>query len=270
MSGFFSSGGGDYQSPSMEMVADPYKRIRKSTEDWLVGQMGKPGPYYEAGKTVPDMGWGGEKSLEMMKKYFGNTTVPKSVGLAEAEIAKTLQSKYDPSESPYYQAMKAAAERNRTEALKMIDEDAGARGQRFSGARDELRKDAIVENANNMDRLLGEMTLQERQNRLAAVPQALQIASNQVGLPLTAAQGLQTTGEYDRNLEAARQQAIYNHWMQANYNWPMNIGQLGVSMQGPPIYGMGGYTPSTPSPFSQMMGIASPIIGGWLGGIGGK
>jgi hypothetical protein len=223
-------------SPEYEVISDPYSDIRNKTSSWLTGELGKKATPY-SGET---------QSLGELDKYVNQ---PKSemTGLAQDEIKKTLTGGYDPTTSPYYQAVKAESARDLENTISGISSDAAGGGRYWTGARLDTQGTARTDSGIALNKLLGELTLQERQNKLTAAQQAQSLGTEETNLPLQKATALQSLGSLTRNLQQAQDEAVYNEWLRQQ-SYPLQIAQLAspYALQ-QPVLGQVGYEPSNAS-----------------------
>jgi len=253
MSNFFSS---KKTTPEYTTVSDPYADIRNKTSNWLSGELGKTATPY-SGEMVAPATSQEKESLSQLDKYVNQ---PKSemTGLAQEEIKKTLTGGYDPTTSPYYQAVKAESARDLEDTLGGISSDAAGGGRYWTGARLDTQGSARTDAGIALNKLLGELTLQERQNKLTAAQQAQSLGTEETNLPLQKATALQSLGSLERNLQQAQDEAVYNEWLRQQ-SYPLQIAQLAqpyASQQ--PTLAQTGYSPSG---WSQLLNILAPYSG---------
>ena len=239
MSGLFKS---KKTTPEVAEVADPYGSVRDPLLKWLSGQIGKPAETYK-GEFVAPASEQEKQSLDFLKQYTTQGT-PEGINLAKEEYRKTLQGEYDPTTSPYYQAVKAESARNLEDTLGGIKSAAAGGGRYWTGARLGEEREARTDVGNALNTLLGGMAETERARRLQAAPMAAQLGQQEQQLPLQQATALQTLGALPRTLEQAQNQALYNEWLRSTQEYPLNIAQLAAGVQQPPMYGQVGYQPS--------------------------
>ena len=259
MSGLFKSKEG-----KLTTIDTPQSELGAKLSEWLGSQVGKTGPKYEGDRVAPMSGYE-EQSLDFLKQY-GQGGFSQPTQQAAGEISKTLTGQYDPSSSPYYQAMKAASARNLEETQKNIGSAAAGGGRYWGGARLGAQGEAATERNLGMDALLGQLASQERQNRLNILPQAMQLGQYMEQDPLRKATAMQSLGALPRNIAQAANDAAYQQWMQEQYEYPMQIGQLAAGVQKEPTYLQ---SPGSPSPFSQIAPLLGTVaLGAMTGGLG--
>lgn len=239
--------------PQFEVLYDPFAGSRGKLNTYLEEQIGKPGPKYEGERVAPitDLE---QKTIEKASSIADRPEKGQSLLLAEDEIKKTLSGEYDPSTSPFYQAVKAESERNFEQTKERIG-DAAAGGRRyFSGARLKATADAATDSQIALDKMLGSLAENERQNRLNVIPQALSAESQAQNQPLKQALALQEIGALPRELQQAVLDAMYEEFILSEYEYPLNIAQLASGpAQQEPIFVQQGYGQTQPS-------IASRIV----------
>jgi hypothetical protein len=187
----------------------------------------------------------------------------KNFELAQNEIQKTLTDQYNPWTSPEYAAMKKGANLDLQDAISTARRGQGARGTYFqdTGVREENK--LIGKTQNYLDQLLSSMSMQERQNKLNAVPQAMQLEQYAQGAPLAKASAGMTLGSLPRLIEQSDLESKYNDFLRKQTALSgavgANQGVLSTSM------GYGAKSYETSSPFERIMGSVSPMIGAYLG-----
>lgn len=253
MSGLFSS---KKTTPSYESVYDPFSGLRGQTSSWLQGQIGKTATPY-TGEQVAPMGEEEKRSFDFLRKYT-DMPQPEGIGLAKEEVRKTMQGEYDPTTSPYYQAVKAESARNLEDTLSGIKSEAAGGGRYWTGARLGEQREARTDVGNALNKLLGGMAETERARRLETAPFAAQLGEYEQKLPLQQATALQQLGALPRSISQAQNEAIYNEWLRQQ-NYPIQMAQLaqGYATQQPTL-AQAGYQPSA---FSALL----PGIGQGLG-----
>ena len=245
------------QTPEVATVADPYKSVREPYLSWLSGQIGKPGPTCSSEMVAP-LSDQQNQSLSWLDQYASGAPAATRTA-AEGEINKTLSGAYsDPTTSPYYQAVKAEAARNLKDTQKNIASNAAGGGNYWTGARLGVQGKEASNTTNSLNQTLGTMALQERQNMLSVIPQALAAATQSEQAPLQKATALQTLGALPQTYQQAIDTALQQQWQQSQYDYPLSIAQLAAGQSQAPVYGQVGYSAS---PFQQATSAITP----WLG-----
>jgi hypothetical protein len=261
MSGLFKSKT-EKHTPEVTAVADPYAPTREALQDWIVKNLGE-GKQYEGQIMSKDPTEYEQASFGKLSEYAGSQ-LPSIWQSGQEELQKTLKGDYDPSSSPYYQAVKAEAARNLEDTQKNIASTAGGAGRFYSGARIKQQGDAATDVNIALDKTLAELSERERERRLQAVPVAGQFGQYEQQLPLQQATALQGLGALPRTIQDAYNQAMYNEWQQATRQWPLSVAGVAQGVQQAPLYAQAGYT-QTQSPFSQ---IFNPLMQGVGSGFG--
>lgn len=241
------------EDKSLQTVADPYKQVREPYLDWLGGQIGQPGQQY-TGQMVAPLSQQEAQSFDFLKQYGeGSQAQDPTFQKARSVVDKTLTNQFDPTTSPYYQAVKAESAKNLAETQKDIMSTAGGTGNVWTGGRLKEQGRATTDRNLALDRLMGEMAMQERQNQLNVIPQALGMSQTLAQEPFAKASAFQQFGALPREIEQAQNQAKYNEWLRSTVEYPMQIGQMASGTEQAPLYQQ-----STPSSSSQLFGgIAS-------------
>jgi len=237
---------GSKDKGGVKAVADPYGATREAYLNWLNPQIGQPGKKY-TGEMVAPLSDQENQSLAKVNQY-ANTGYGDTFNQAKGEISKTLTNQYDPTTSPYYQAVKAGANRNLEETQKNIASNAGGAGRYYSGGRMAEQNDAAIDVNIALDQILGQLSENERQNRLNVLPQAFQAGQMENQLPLQQATALQTLGGLPREVEQAGLQAAMEDWLRSEVNYPLQIASMAGNTQQPPLYQQ-----NTPGAGSQLM-----------------
>ena len=229
------------------VAADPYGRLREPLMNWLIPQIGQPGKSY-TGEMVAPLSEQEGQSFDFLRKY-GEQGDNETMKNARGEINKTLTNQYDPTTSPYYQAVKAQAAVNLNETQRNIASNAAGGGRYWTGARLEQEGKAARESELGMNTLAGTMAENERQRRLDVLPQAMQFGQAEQQLPLQQATAYQALGALPRNIHQAGDTATQNEWLRSQVEYPMQIANLAAGIQTPPTYQQ-----NPPSAISQLLG----------------
>jgi hypothetical protein len=247
---FFSS---KKETGEVSTLADPYKDVREQLNAWLTGTtgIGKPAEQYK-GELVAPLSGQEEESLDWLGEY-AKAGPSATRTAATGEISKILGGQYDPTSSPYYQAVKAEAARNLEKSMADIADVSAGKGRYMTGARVSEQGEASKDIALGLNTVLGQLSEAERQRMFGVLPIAEQYATTEEQAPLRKTAALQEYGALPRAQQQAYDQALYNEWLRSTQEWPLNIAQLAAGVQQAPLYGQVGYSPST---FSQ---LASPI-----------
>ena len=220
--------------PTYANVADPYGSVREPTLDWVKGQIGKPADKYSGEFVAPSTAQE-KQSLDFLQKYVDQGQ-SEGMNLANEEMRKTMTDQYDPTKSGYYQAVKAEAAKNLADVQANIGDQAAGGGRYWSGARLGSQAEEATNAGMAMNKLVYGMQETERGRKLAAAPFAAQLGQYQEGLPLQKAQALQSMGGLERTLQQARNDAIYNDWLRATQEYPLQIASLASGLSKEPYY----------------------------------
>lgn len=242
--------------PQTSIIADPYGSVREPLLKWLSERIGKPAEQYPAEKFVAPPTELERQSFDWLRKYAGQE-VPEAQRLAMGEIRKTLTGEYDPTTSPYYQAVKAEAARNLAQIQEDIASMAAGGGRYWTGARLSQQREAATDVTQALNRMLGKMAEAERVRRLQTVPIAQQIGAYEEERPLRITEALQQYGALERALQQAQLEAVYREWLRSVQEYPLNIAEIIAGIQRPPEYY---YRPGYTKP-----GLFSRITGGIFG-----
>ena len=263
-----STGGRNESNKSnLRVAADPYARVRNQLINWLTGdpskgetsgQIGQPGQSYQ-GEMVAPLSEYENKSFDFLRQYGEQgANSSETMNNARGEINKTLTNQYDPTTSPYYQAVKAQAAVNLQDTQKNIANNAAGGGRYWTGARLAEQGDAARDSELGLNTMLGGMAEKERQNRLNVLPQALAFGQNEQNLPLQQAGAYQALGSLPRSIQQAGDTANQNEWLRSQVEYPLEIGRLAAGVQTPPTYQQ-----KPPSAMEQLLGIGGQAAGMW-------
>ncbi len=248
-------------TPQYQAVADPYKDVREPLISWLKGQIGQSAPQY-SGEFVAPSTQQEKESLNWLQKYIDQGS-SEGMKLANEEVRKTMTGQYDPSSSPYYQAVKAEAAKNLADVQNNISDMAAGGGRFWGGARLSEQGTAATDTGIAMNKLLGQMSETERARRLSTVPLAAQLGQYEEMQPLAKAEALQTYGSLERMLAQARNDAIYNEWLRATQDYPLQIASLSSGLAREPYYAE---KVKQPKPIYSVIQKMMNPIGSMLGG----
>lgn len=254
LAGFLGSKAGAFKGGGTSVAADPYGRLREPLMNWLIPQIGQPGKSY-TGEMVAPLSEQEGQSFDFLRKY-GEQGYGDTFQNAKGEINKTLTNQYDPTTSPYYQAVKAQSAKNLEDTQRNIASNAAGAGRYWTGARLEQEGKAARESELGMNTLAGTMAENERQRRLDVLPQAMQFGQAEQQLPLQQATAYQALGALPRNIKQAGDTATQNEWLRSKVEYPMQIANLSAGIQTPPTYQQ-----NPPSAISQLLGGAGSAAG---------
>lgn len=261
MSGLFKSKKSNTQSgPSFETLYDPFAGVRSKVAGWLESQVGQAGPTY-TGERVAAPSDIESAGLDWAREYATSPVNTPNLSAAQKEINKTLSGEYDPSTSAYYQAIKAESQRNLEKQNEYIKSNASGGRRYFSGARLKAQSDAAADVNTSLNTTMGQLAENERQRMMQAVPLAVSVEDYIQNAPAKKSATLQTLGALPRELEQAYLDAIYQEWMQSNYEWPLNIAQLssGLASQ-EPIFYQTGYSANRGNNLASIINDYGPIV----------
>ncbi len=256
--GVASKKGGDMLSgfgkaPGVTAVADPYGGLREPYINYMKDQIGKPGPTYTGNITAP-MTSQETESLDKVNQY-ANQGSNSTINAGKAEIERTLNGSYDPSTSPYYQAVKAQSAANLADTNKTIASNAAGGGRYFTGSRMKQQARATNDAGMNLDTIMGTLAQNERQNRLNVLPQAMAYGEQEQNQPLQQATALQTLGALPRLLEQNTNNVNLENFYKSQYDYPLSILQMIAGVQSPPVY------QANPDRIGQLMQLGGQVAG---------
>ena len=98
------------------------------------------------------------------------------------------------------------------------------------------QREAATDTTNNLNTTMGQLAMQERQNKLNVIPQAVSMAQIEQNQPLQKATAFQTLGALPREIQQALDTAKMNEFYKANYDYPLQIAQLANGQNQAPLY----------------------------------
>jgi len=260
MSSFFKSKNKSV-SPQFDVVRDDFKDLRNKTKGVLEQKVGQPGPKF-TGETVAPLSEFEEGSLEKLRTFGEKEPQKRGLNVAREEIDRIFSGAEDPTASPTFQALKAAAERTGKERSEAIDRKFATKSGRFqSGARLEAQSDSATDTNIALDQLLASIIERNEDRRLSAIPLSAGLDQAETQADLAPIEALQTFGALPRNLRQAADDAAREEFNISEREYPLNILQLSSALAGKdPILAQRGIQRSS-SPFSKLLSIAAPFTG---------
>ena len=176
------------------------------------------------------------------------------------EILKTLQgTEYDPVNSDYYRAYRTQVIRELEDAKDRLAARASAGDKLFGGGRIKTEGEMEEGAVGNMAVLLGQMQERERERRLGAVPQALELTRYGEEAPVSRVTAAETLGALPRLVEQASMDAEYQEWIRA-------LNDLGIGLD--VATGLATYQPQSAVVPGQAIGGGLSDWGVILGALG--
>jgi len=205
-------------TPTLQQTAE-----QKQGFDYLSQALNKQTPTFSANQGVAKNEY--TDQIKSQLASYLNRTQPQSVALAEQELQSTLQGNYDPNTSQYYQGVRQQADLNLNDALNRYAQGQYLKGNLRSTTTDTGRSRLLAENAANLNQVLGNLALQERQNRLNAVNQAMQMGQYQSGEQLSSLNQLTSVSDYLTQQAQKAKDFEYQEWLRAQQQ-PLSIAQF--------------------------------------------
>lgn len=251
--------GSKQSNVELKVAADPYKDVRESLNKWLTQNMGNNKQYQ--GQTSAGMTDQENSSMTSLRNY-ANRGTPQTTQAARDELTKTLGGNYDPSTSPYYQAVKAEAARNQQQMNDLIASNAAGAGRYYSGGRMREQREAGVDTVNRLNTILGQQAENERQRMMQAVPLAQSMGQDESNEALNTTAALQQYGSLPRILQQAALDKMYEEWNTANRVYPLSVANSAVGLGGElsPVYSQNQYQKSLFSQLAPYIGAAAGTV----------
>jgi hypothetical protein len=205
-------------TPTLQQTAE-----QKQGFDYLSQALNKQTPTFSANQGVAKNEY--TDQIKSQLASYLNRTQPQSVALAEQELQSTLQGNYDPNTSQYYQGVRQQADLNLNDALNRYSQGQYLKGNLRSTTTDTGRSRLLAENSANLNQILGNLALQERQNRLNAVNQAMQMGQYQSGEQLSSLNQLSSVSNYLTQQDQKAKDFEYQEWLRAQQQ-PLSIAQI--------------------------------------------
>ena len=244
------SGGG--KEDQFTQIANRFGGLEKPLTEFYGERIGETGPTYPGGgaAAVAPMSPYEQQSFDFLRK-FGEGGFGSTFQAGKSQIEKTLTNQFDPTTSPYYQAVKAEAARNLEETQKGIADKAAGGGRYYTGARVAEQARAGTEQSNMLNIILGGLAESERDRALSVIPQALQYGQAEFGQPLQKAAAFQSLGALPREIEQAMKSFDVGQWQQSEQDYPIQIAQMlsALLTENQPVLQQ-----NQPSVISQLMG----------------
>lgn len=202
-----------------------YPQIREAVGNRLL-DLTKSGPEKYTGEMVAPLSDRQLGSLGKLDQY-ANQGVPSVIGEGSAEISKTLAGGYDPETSAYYKAYRDQRLNELTQSKDRLNADAAGAGRFFHGGRiDSTRK---LEEGATRDINLQSATLaeNERNRKLAVLPEAMRFGSYAADLPLNQAKALQDQGSIEQRQKQAEDTAAMNEFLRQIGQGRADLNQAG-------------------------------------------
>jgi hypothetical protein len=198
-----SSGDGGDGSSSITTM-DNRSEGQKAQDSWIAKYLPnfKPGEKYSGDLSAP-MSTYENQGMGFLQQYLtdAKTNGNPLLGLAGNELTKTFTGGYDPSTSEFYKATRDAAMTERQDALNVQNQGLGARGKFFSSEALNENQQLNTRTSNFLQQTLTGMAEKERQNRLNAVPMAVNLDKAQTAASLAPVAAATTFGALPRELE---------------------------------------------------------------------
>jgi hypothetical protein len=217
-----------------------------------------PGQAY-SGKLTAPMAEGEKAGQEWLAKYLNQPQYGEAFGAAKKELLDTMGGeRYDPTKSEFYRPLREGVQYEVQDAIDAARRGQGARGTYFqdTSIRDENK---IRERGSNfLAQTLGSLSEKERERRLGAVPQLMDLEQYEQGVPLERAKAGSTIGSLPRLIEQSDLEAKYKDFVRQQEELSAVPGATQGVMNTRVPY----TTPmETSSPFERIMKIVGPLAG---------
>lgn len=236
---------------------------QKQSKDWLSNLLNTPYQQY-TGQMFGSYPYQSQLK-ENLGQYVGRD-MPELYGAAQSELMKTLTGGYDPYTSDYYKSAREGALREEQSAVNRLRRGAQLGGMMYSTPRIEAEGKTVAQTQNNLANILGQLSLQERQNRLNAVPTAMSTGQQISNMPIENMQAIMSVSPVLKALEEeplqyAQQQFMNEQLFPYQYQLPVAQSLLNYAPWYYPQYGQtgGGY--------GQLGSGVGSLLGGLVGSI---
>jgi len=208
-------------------IANRFGSLEKPLTDYYSEKIGQPGPTYPGGgkAAVAPLSPQEGQSFDFLRK-FGEGDFGSTFGAGKAQIEKTLTNQFDPTTSPYYQAIKAESSRNLEDTQRNIADQAAGGGRYYTGARVARQQEASTERDLNLDTLMATLADKERERAIGVIPQALQYGQAEYQQPLEKAAAFQSLGALPRSISQAEKSFDVGQFQQSEVDYPKDIASM--------------------------------------------
>lgn len=218
-------------------------------------------------QTIPGLSGMEKEGQGIVRNWMRSGTTP-GVATATNELSRTVKGGYDPVNSMAFKGYRAQSKLEEDEAVAALKRSLQLKGMNASSP--ETRAEGKTRRGYSADRMsfLGDLFGRERDRQLGAAPVLADVARTGDRETVEKAQVGAQFGAAERMVETAQEQAIFDAVMRtllAPYNEQMNAAG---TVLGEPRYM---YDPGVTSPsiFSQVMGVAAQGAGAYYGGKAG-
>ncbi len=156
-----------------------------------------------------------QTGLEDLDRYLGSTPATETdlYKQAEGEISKTLTGGYDPLGDTYYQAYRNQVLNELQESKDRLAASTSSRDKYFGGGRISTEGELERESLGDLSLMLAQLAQNERQNKLNAVPMAMNLTTYGETAPLARVAASQEYGDLPREIEQAGLSAEYQEYI---------------------------------------------------------
>lgn len=208
-------------------IANRFGTLEKPLADFFKQRIGQPGPTFPGGSAaaIAPMSGPEAQSFDFLRK-FGEGGTGSTFQAGKQQIEKTLTNQFDPTTSPYYQAVKAEAAANLKDTQRNIADVSAGGGRFYSGARVARQSEAATDVNRDLNTILAALADKERDRALSVIPQALQFGETERKIPLEQAAAFQTLGQLPRALDQAGRDFDVSQFQQSKVDYPLQITQM--------------------------------------------
>lgn len=150
---------------------------QKTAREYLTNSLNTGATPYDTSKRVADNPYASEMASTL--ESYANRSQPELYGQAQNVISNSLTGGYDPNTSQYYEGVRQSADLNLADALNRYGQQQYLTGNLRATPTDTGQARLIAENTANLNQTLGQLALQERQNQMQSVNQAMSLGQLQ-------------------------------------------------------------------------------------------
>ena len=176
---------------------------------------------------------------------------------AQNQLQQTIEGKYDPRTSPYYQSFRDEALRNLDDTQTNIRQSAQLGGALRTSGRVRQEARAAVDTSREINSVLGQLYEQERLNQLNAIPQALNVSDYVENAPNRTLATIMGAGGYLTAAEQAELDRTYNDFLRQGEEKRYGY-SLAETLASPSLYNY--YQPTYDTQASPFERYISPLI----------
>jgi len=189
---------------------------QKQAREYLRTSLNTGATPYDTSKRVADNPYASEMSSTL--ENYANRSQPELYGQAQDVISNSLTGGYDPNTSQYYEGVRQSSDLNLADSLNRYGQQQYLTGNLRATPTDTGQARLIAENTANLNQTLGQLALQERQNQMQSVNQAMSLGQLQDQFGANTLNAYASISPLLQQIEQAKLDAQYEEFLrQDNY-----------------------------------------------------